>query len=476
MKRGAGGGGELPRKLTAVGTLGEPGAAYAVYEKNWVCAECRSENYARRQRCQRCRAKKVVMPDALVTTQAQQPEHTWREALDPASSKIYYYNAVSGATQWERPAEMGAAPHGACVGLERVRRRGNDHCVLTNTMCVATGWFGRGRAGDDNAKRYEEQNATFLARPARKQLEHMPSKNTHLEGAHEYNIWYDKYIGDHWANERGKEPAATRCVLATDAGRTKADVVSKANRYFCVHFARGMCARGPECNYYHRVPTMADEARIGMMHDCFGRERHATDRDDMSGVGNFTRNSRTLYVGGLKSGVEKPKQLEATVATHFDEWGEVESVNVIHRLSICFVRYRHRTSAEFAKEAMGNQALAHDEVLNIRWAFDDPNPVAKKAAQRSDHDAVVAMVQANGMSTQDAAFAYPTQYALPATTTANKRQRIDGDTVASYPDTSAQYSVDGGESEAADPYAQLIYADPNAVAGSETDIGSVEQQ
>lgn len=301
----------------------------------------------------------------------------------------------------------------------------------------------------------------------------MPTKNTHLEGAHEYNIWYDKHIGDHWANERGKEPAATRCVLALDAGRTKADVVSKANRYFCVHFARGMCARGAECNYYHRVPTMADEARIGMMHDCFGRERHATDRDDMSGVGNFTRNSRTLYVGGLKSGVEKPKQLEATVTKHFEEWGEVENVNVIHRLSIAFVRFRHRTSAEFAKEAMGNQALEHDEVLNIRWAFDDPNPVAKQAAQRSDHDAIVAMVQAKGVSTQEAAFAYPAQYALPAA--ANKRQRLEGDTVASYPDTDTQYAEKEEEAAVVDPYAQLSYADPNADVGDEHDEGGEQQ-
>lgn len=323
-------------------------------------------------------------------------------------------------------------------------------------MLLATGWFGRGRAGEENANKYEELNEKYLSRPARKQLDQMPTKNSHLEGAYEYNIWYDKHIGDHWSNERGKEPAATRCDLELDAGKTKADVVSKANRYFCLHFARGMCARGAECNYYHRIPTMADENRIGMMHDCFGRERHATDRDDMSGVGNFTRNSRTLYVGGLKNVAETPKQFEATVWKHFQEWGEVESVNVIHRLSICFVRYRHRTSAEFAKEAMGNQALENDEVLNIRWAFDDPNPVAKEAANRADHDAIVAMVQSKGMSTEDAAFSYPEQYDMPAT----KRQRIEGETVASYPDTDVQYSSGGKEGEES-AYAQLSYADPN---------------
>lgn len=263
--------GELPRALTAVGTLGDVGAAYAVYEKNWVCADCSHENYARRKRCFRCRAPKVERPDALVVDSAGD-QHAWREALDPVSNKIYYYNTQTNATQWERPAEMGAAPH-------------------------ATGWFGRGKAGAEEGDRYERLNAVFLSRPARKQLDAMPTANSQLEGAYEYNIWYDKYVGDHWSDARGKEPATTRCHLEQDAGKTKADVVSKANRYFCVHFARGMCARGAECSYYHRLPSAADETRIGMMHDCFGRERHATDRDDMAGVGNFTRNSRTLYVG-----------------------------------------------------------------------------------------------------------------------------------------------------------------------------------
>jgi hypothetical protein len=438
-----GGAKELPRQLTAVGTLGDVGAAYAVYERNWECPDCGHDNYARRKRCFRCRAPKVSRPDALVTT-SQGPAHHWREALDPASGKIYYYNTQTDATQWERPAEMGAAPH-------------------------STGWFGRGRVGTNEGDRYEALNAKFLTRPARKQLDAMPTANSQLEGAYEYNIWYDKYVGDHWNDSRGKEPAATRCVLELDAGKTKADAVSKANRYFCVHFARGMCARGAECSYYHRLPSAADEARIGMMHDCFGRERHATDRDDMAGVGNFTRNSRTLYVGGLKStsGREAAKEQEDALMKQFGEWGEVENINVIHRKSICFVRYRHRTSAEFAKEAMANQSVQSDEVLNLRWAFDDPNPVAKQAGERADHDAIFAMVQAKGVTTtQDSAFDYPEQYQMPAT----KRQRIEGDTVASYPDTDTQFTAGEGSTTAAaseeELYAQLSYADPNGVAST----------
>jgi hypothetical protein len=44
--------------------------------------------------------------------------------------------------------------------------------------------------------------------------------------------------------------------------------------------------------------------------------------------------------------------------------------------------------SEFGRVAMSNQAVVGGEVLNIRWANDDPNPVAKRAIERSNADAV----------------------------------------------------------------------------------------
>jgi rubredoxin len=38
----------LPRKLTAIGTVGEQNQLFTVFEKNWDCPECGQENYARR--------------------------------------------------------------------------------------------------------------------------------------------------------------------------------------------------------------------------------------------------------------------------------------------------------------------------------------------------------------------------------------------------------------------------------------------
>ena len=183
-----------------------------------------------------------------------------------------------------------------------------------------------------------------------------------------------------------------------------------------------------------------DDAAVGMMQDCFGRRRFKGHRDDMGGVGSFTDDCRTLYVGGLvmKEGVHQRKM----VRRHFEEWGEVENVNVIPRLAVAFVRYRLRSNAEFAKVAMENQALDGEEVLNIRWAYDDPNPVARAAIERSNEDAVIAAMKAKGVSLTNAGFTYPTDYRPAVTAPPSKRARI-GDagthSTSKYPATDYQY-------------------------------------
>ena len=89
--------------------------------------------------------------------------------------------------------------------------------------------------------------------------------------------------------------------------------------------------------------------------------------------------------------------LKEAITRHFSEFGEIELVNVIFRLSIAFVRYRMRCSAEFAKVAMAGQALDEGEVLNLRWAFADPNPIAKESIVRSNRDAVLLGMMASGI-------------------------------------------------------------------------------
>lgn len=53
---------------------------------------------------------------------------------------------------------------------------------------------------------------------------------------------------------------------------------------------------------------------------------------------------------------------------------------------MAFVTYVSELSAQFAKEAMACQSLDNDEILNVRWATDDPNPVAQVSEKRRLED------------------------------------------------------------------------------------------
>eukprot|EP01090_Pellita_catalonica_P000564 TRINITY_DN10385_c0_g1_i2.p1 TRINITY_DN10385_c0_g1~~TRINITY_DN10385_c0_g1_i2.p1 ORF type:complete len:256 (+),score=63.44 TRINITY_DN10385_c0_g1_i2:78-770(+) len=69
--------------------------------------------------------------------------------------------------------------------------------------------------------------------------------------------------------------------------------------------------------------------------------------------------------------------MEDLVKRNFSEWGDVEYVRIIWEKSIAFVKYKLRAAAEFAKEAMADQSLGYKEVINVRWANEDPNPRAQ---------------------------------------------------------------------------------------------------
>ena len=53
---------------------------------------------------------------------------------------------------------------------------------------------------------------------------------------------------------------------------------------------------------------------------------------------------------------------------------------------MAFVTYVSEFHAQFAKEAMACQSLDNDEILNVRWATEDPNPVQKVAEKRRLED------------------------------------------------------------------------------------------
>jgi hypothetical protein len=290
----------------------------------------------------------------------------WKEAFDVSTRQIYYYNQLTLETSWTRPIEMGPVP-------------------------TATGTFGRGAAGSSAQTDLEDRNTRWLQRPARKQADLDISRLQSHEGGNEFNIWYGKYSGDYTKGKGGlgRDPAPTRCDPENDAGWTKGSKRSESEKaYFCLHFAKGACSKGHECTFLHHIPTAIDDGTHEQMKDVFGRDRFQTHREDMTGVGAYSSDCRTLYVGGIK----KKDEAESLLKRHFGIWGEIEQLNIISRLSIAFVRYRCRINAEIALIAMSNQSLGGGEVLNVRWAHDDPNPVAISSKLRADADAVEAAI------------------------------------------------------------------------------------
>lgn len=274
-----------------------------------------------------------------------------------------------------------------------------------------------------------EQKA-LLERPARRQATEVRAYAPVMSG--DYNIWYHRYAGYEYRESRRERGTLTRCVAARDIGRTRAGSGGGgAVAALCIHFALGNCVKGPLCTYRHALPNDDDERRIGITHDVFGRERFKTDRDDMGGVGSFSRENRTLYVSGLKADIT-PADYEPIVRRHFGEWGELEYVRVLPQRGIGFVRYRLRTAAEFAKVAMGDQSLDDEEVLNIRWAHVDPNPIAKAA----DDQAITA--KAVHSLEQAAAALTPEQRREKV---AVRQAQLIAENPLAYPNTDAQFAA-----------------------------------
>lgn len=203
-----------------------------------------------------------------------------------------------------------------------------------------------------------------------------------------FNIWYNKWSGgDREDKYLSKQAASSRCNVAKDSGYTRADKVPGS--FFCLFFARGVCPKGHECEYLHRLPTLHDLFNPNV--DCFGRDKFSDYRDDMGGVGSFMRQNRTLYVGRI----HVTDDIEEVVARHFAEWGQVERTRVLTSRGVAFVTYTNEANAQFAKEAMAHQSLDHSEILNVRWATVDPNPLAqKREARRLEEQAAEAVRRA----------------------------------------------------------------------------------
>ncbi len=134
-------------------------------------------------------------------------------------------------------------------------------------------------------------------RPARPQVDPALVKSEQpAQTGTVFNIWYNKWSGgDREDKYLSQTHAKGRCNIALDSGYTRADKVTGS--YFCLFFARGVCPKGQDCAYLHRLPGTYDIFNPNV--DCFGRDKFSDYRDDMGGVGSFMRQNRTIYVGRI---------------------------------------------------------------------------------------------------------------------------------------------------------------------------------
>lgn len=191
-------------------------------------------------------------------------------------------------------AHPSGVPH--CASGAPALRGAGALCAMA---LVAPPWDARVLAGDapaEVARAFEAASvALYRGRPARQQRASGPMRSANRDA--EINLWHGGRIGDHARRGRNAPRIAvdTRVDVAVDSGDTLASEGS-ATASICTYFAGGCCSAGARCSFLHRLPLGADERRLGNGVDCFGRNRHATQRHDMGGVGCVLFPNRSLYV------------------------------------------------------------------------------------------------------------------------------------------------------------------------------------
>ena len=181
----------------------------------------------------------------------------------------------------------------------------------------------------------QKKTEEWLQRPAVRQVTDTSQNDVaYLEGNYEYNIWYDKYLTDMQKKHQNRMPALHKCKPDEQSGYTKSNTLDKAGSgTFCVYFARGCCTEGHNCRYYHRVPNHEDCVKENdHIKDVFGRARHASFKQDMTGLGSFNNECRTLFFSGMslpKGGDDDPVQAASRqVYALFSPWGEIEDIHI----------------------------------------------------------------------------------------------------------------------------------------------------
>jgi hypothetical protein len=337
----------------------------------------------------------VLIPPPYVNTPYDNPE--WVMFFDSEDQKKFFFNTNTGETSWDDPDPA--------EGVEKYEKEKDQVAELVKTgslpehlvVDLAERNFYLVSAVEKEIDRGIPPYLSneWRTRPARRQSDRDMSKIAYKEGSDKYNIWYHRYSVDRF-DETVRIAATTKCDPWLDSGWTEADSKRAESAPFCIWFAKGCCSQGEKCRFKHRVPTRQDDENNDNMIDIFGRARHSQHSNDMGGVGSFLKECKSLYISEIV--LEESEELavqkfEAQLWKLFHPWGPIESIRVIPNRLIAFIKYEYRSAAEFAKVACGNQPCGLSEAINVRWAFEDPNPRAAEQAEIDTRDEFFSLVE-----------------------------------------------------------------------------------
>jgi hypothetical protein len=322
------------------------------------------------------------VPPKYLNSPYDNPE--WVIFLDSESSRPYFYNTSNGDTVWDDP-------------LQHVASRADiiEEESHTEDAIKSRDLFESAIEIELNRGVPPYLADSWRSRPARRQSDRDSSMIAYKEGSERYNIWYHRVSNDRF-DESIRVAATTKCDPWLDSGFTEADSKHAESSPFCMWFAKGCCSKGERCRYKHRVPTKKDSDECDQMVDIFGRERHAQHTDHMGGVGSFLKECKSLYISEIELEQDIPdavQKLEAQLWQLFHPWGPIENIRVIPSKRIAFLKVGYRAAAEFAKVACANQPCGKSEAINVRWAFEDPNPRAEEQSVIDTRDEFLALIE-----------------------------------------------------------------------------------
>ena len=153
--------------------------------------------------------RETTTPNEITTNYSTDSSHgsqwyeqrgQWIALYDWDSGHYYYQNVSDYRTQWEQPAEWDSI-HPLYIPANQYNYHGFWNESVNGNVTASDACEPREEEHYKfSAADLETKVERLLRRPARRQIDPEERKKLHWipEGATEYNIWYDRWVGEHW--------------------------------------------------------------------------------------------------------------------------------------------------------------------------------------------------------------------------------------------------------------------------------------